>query len=157
METTATQMRRRLLFGRRHVEMADFGGELSGIEASEGASPVLGRKLDIAIAEPMAEDAENVPEILLGVEVMQAGRSDQGKQVAGGGAVVIGANKEPGLSPDGDVLKTTFGGIVVDVQTTIIKETLKSGFLANCSRPAGWDRLGRLGISGGLMHHRRGL
>ena len=38
----------------RDGEGAELGGELSGVEASAGVSPVLGSELEVAVAGPVA-------------------------------------------------------------------------------------------------------
>jgi hypothetical protein len=71
----AVSARRNLLLGRRYrgrnAEVADFGLELSGRDASARCEPVLGRELKVAFAGPVRQDADEVTEVRLRVEAVQ--------------------------------------------------------------------------------------
>ena len=96
-------MRRRLLLCRRRDrfgdgERAELGAQLSGVEEGSGSEPVLRGELDVAVLGPVGQDAEDVAEVLLGVEPVQVGGGDEGQQAGGAGRVVIAADEEPGFS-----------------------------------------------------------
>ena len=99
--SAARGVRSRLLFRRERrgdSERTDLEGELGGVEARTGGRPVLRGELEEAIARPVREHAEDVPEVALGIEVVQAARGDQGEQVARSGAMVIAADEQPALA-----------------------------------------------------------
>lgn len=82
--------------GRRDGERAEVGGELFGVEASAGAGPALRGELEVAVFGPMRQDAQDVAQVELGVELVQSGGGDEGEEVACGLGVVVGSNEEPG-------------------------------------------------------------
>ena len=67
-------VRRGLLFRRRDREGSDLRGELAGVEASAGSGPILGSEFEVAVLRPVREEAEEVAEVRLGVEVVEASR-----------------------------------------------------------------------------------
>ena len=53
-------------------EWAQLALELGGVETGAGREPVARDELEVAIAWPMGQDAEEVAEVGLGVEAMEA-------------------------------------------------------------------------------------
>src|SRR4051794_11783801 len=103
MAKSGRRARQLLLFGRRGErgrdgERAELGGKLDGVEASAGGGPVLGSELEITLARPVPENAEQVAQVELGIEPVQSRGGDEREQVAGGLGVVVAADKEPGAS-----------------------------------------------------------
>src|SRR6188768_226095 len=105
-------IRRGLLFRRRQGEGAHFSGELDGVETSASASPVLRGQLEIPFARPVGEHAEQVAQVRLGVEAVQARRGDEREEVSGALAVRVATNEEPASSSDGNPAQFAFGAIV---------------------------------------------
>src|SRR5690606_17527697 len=99
MGSVARDARSRLLFRRRERrrdgEATDLDRELGGVEARACGRPVLRGELEVAIPRPVSEDAEEVAEVCLGLEGVQAARRDEREQVPGSGAVVVAAHEEP--------------------------------------------------------------
>ena len=62
---------------RRHGERADLAVELGGIEAGAGLSPEVGSQLEVAVSRPVGEHAEEVADVGLGVEAVQACGGDE--------------------------------------------------------------------------------
>ena len=85
---------------RRHGDVPEGQFELRFDHASAGGGPVLGRELEVPVAGPVRHDAEDVGEVVLGVEPVQKARGDEREQVGSSLGVVVGAEKQPGLSPD---------------------------------------------------------
>jgi len=103
--SAARDVRTRLLFRRerrRNGERPDLTRELDGVEAGTSGGPVLRGELEVAISRPVREHAEDVPEVALGIELVQAARGDEREQMPGGNAVVVAANEEPALATYGD-------------------------------------------------------
>lgn len=103
--TMGASIRHRLVFGRRREERrdrdrADLDSQLGGVEASAGSGPILGRQLEIALARPVRQHAEEIAQIRFRVKPMQSCRRDQREDVAGALAVRIAADEEPALSSD---------------------------------------------------------
>lgn len=112
--------------------MADRQLELFAIEPSAGASPVPGREFEVPVARPVRQDADDIREVCLDVELVQDTRGDEGEDVGGGAGVVAGAEKEPGLASDRDRRpEGSLGGIVVDAESAVVEETSKRVALAN--------------------------
>lgn len=65
--STATAVPRK----RRHGHVPDGQLELGFVEASAGARPVLGSELEVPIAGPVRQNADDVGEVSLGVEAVQ--------------------------------------------------------------------------------------
>ena len=97
---------------RRDVEVAEVGVELAGIEASAGGQPVLGGELEEAAARPVGQDAEDVAQVDLGIETVQAGGGDESEEVARGLTVVVAADEEPRLSAGGDPAELALGFVM---------------------------------------------
>lgn len=97
---TRSARSRLLRRGRRDGERTQLSLELGGVEAGPGCQPVAGAQLEEALARPVGQDAEEVAEVGLGIEVVKAGRGDQRHQVAGGLRVVVAADEEPRLATD---------------------------------------------------------
>src|SRR5258706_4069090 len=93
--------RQLLLFGRRGErsgdrERTDLEGELARVEAGAGGGPVAGAELEVALARPVGEDAEEVAQVGLGVERVQARRGDEREEMGGALRMVVAADEEPG-------------------------------------------------------------
>ena len=88
-------------------------------------SPVLGRGLEVAISRPVRNDADDVGEVSLGVELVQLARSDEGEEVRGGLGVAIGAAEHPGFAADRDDAERAFGCVIFEAEPTVIEETAK--------------------------------
>src|SRR5271154_5643630 len=115
-------IRRGLLFRRRHGERADLGGELDGTETRASASPVLRRQLEIPFARPVGQDAEEVAQVRLGIEAVQACRGDEREEVPGALAVRVAADEEPAASSDGNSAQFAFGAIVLQDEATVVED-----------------------------------
>jgi hypothetical protein len=129
-------VRRRLLLRRRgdrlgYRQGADLGGELPGVEASTGGGPVLGSELEVAVLGPVGQDAEDVAEVLLGVEPVQARRGDERKEIAGAGSVIVTADEQPRLATHRDLPQLSLGRVVVYAQPTVVEEAHEGVLLAN--------------------------
>ena len=88
----------RLLFRgqrRRHGDVPDGQREFAFDEARPRGGPVLGCELEIAVAGPVRQHAEDLGEIALGVEPVQLARRDERKEVGGGLGVVVGPEERP--------------------------------------------------------------
>ncbi len=96
-------IRRQLLFRRRRSDGADGRGELIGVEARPCLGPVLGSELEVAIARPNRDQADDGFEVGHGLESVQLARGEKAHQVGGGFGVVIGPKEEPGLATDRDL------------------------------------------------------
>ncbi len=110
--------------------MTDLRLELGGEEAGTGSGPGLGSEFEKAVAGPVRKDADEVPEVSLGVEVVQAGGGDEGEEVASADCVVIAADEDPGLATDGDTSQRPLGAIVLEFQPTVVEEAAEGVLLA---------------------------
>ena len=94
--------RSRLLFRgwrRGHGDGPDLDREFFGNQTGSRLCPVLGRKLDVAVARPEGHDVDHLGEIDLGIEPVELAGGDEGEEIRGGVRVIVGAEEEPGLSP----------------------------------------------------------
>src|SRR5271154_819525 len=124
-------IRRELLFRRRYGEGADLGGELNGTETRASASPVLGRQLEIPFAGPVGQDAEEVAQVRLGVEAVQACRGDEREEVPGALAMRVAADKEPAASPDGNSAQFALRAIILEDETPVVEHAHERLLLAH--------------------------
>src|ERR1019366_9708785 len=132
METTARSARRRLLLrGRRNRERADFVGKLDGVETGAGLRPVLRRELDVAVARPMAKHAEEVAQVLLGVELVESRGGNERKQVAGAGSVVVAAHKQPRLTAGRDFSQLALRMVVVQSKPSVVEKAYERVLVAD--------------------------
>jgi hypothetical protein len=69
-----------------------------GSSRARVAAQDLGGELEVAVAGPVAEDAEQVAQVRLGVEPVQLARGDEREEVGGGLGVVVAADEEPGFA-----------------------------------------------------------
>src|SRR6516225_12011060 len=124
----ARSARRRLLFrGRRHGHVAEGQLELPLVETSAGLDPVLGRELEIAVARPVRQDADDVGEVALDVEAVELARGDEREEVGRSLGVVARAEEEPRLAPDGDGgPQGALGVVVLETKSPVIEEATKS-------------------------------
>src|SRR5690606_2737235 len=100
MTTSATtDLRSRLLFRRRedgrHGDRADLPREVSGVEAGLGGTPVLGSQLEVPVAGPVGEDADHIPQVVHGIEVVEPAGGDEREEVPGTLAVSIAPDEQP--------------------------------------------------------------
>jgi hypothetical protein len=86
-----------LFRGGRDAEGAEVASKLDGIETSASGGPILGSKLEIAVARPVRQNAEHVAQVELGIELVQPSGGDQREEITGCLGVVVGADKEPGV------------------------------------------------------------
>src|SRR5579862_7808434 len=126
---SGTAVRRRLLFGRgvedrREGERAKLEREFARVEAGASGGPVFRGELEVTVLGPMGENAEQVAQVRLGVEAVQAAGRDEREQVGGALAVVVAADEEPGFSSGGDVApKGAFAPVIVEQQAPIVEDT----------------------------------
>ena len=131
-EATRSARNRLLRRGRRgrDGEWAQLALELGGVEAGAGSGPVARGELEVTVARPVGEYAEQVAQVGLGIEVVQPGRGDEGHQVAGGLAVVVTADEEPGLAASSDAAQLALGVVVGQAQAAIVEEACQRATLA---------------------------
>ena len=115
------------LLGRRGRQLRYSDGpqlslEFGGIETFAGGEPVAGAQLEEALARPVRQDTEDVTEVGLGIEAVQARGGDQGEQVAGGLAVIVAADEQPVLAPYGDAAQLALGSVVVEFEPAVVVE-----------------------------------
>src|SRR5262245_6699569 len=100
---TARSARWRLLLGRREQrrrdgEPHDLVLQLDVHETSTRLSPVLRGELEVAVARPLREHAEDIAQVCLGVEAVQPTGAHQREEVGQALGVVAAAAEEPGLA-----------------------------------------------------------
>jgi hypothetical protein len=76
-------------------------GELRDVEPHTGGDPVLGGKLEGAVSGPVGQDAEDVPQVGLGIDAVKACRGDEGQQAGGAGRVIVTPNEGPVVRSSG--------------------------------------------------------
>jgi len=131
--TTIRSARSRLLRRGRRVwdrERTQLALELGGIEASASGEPIAGAELEEALARPVRQDADDVAKVGLRIEAVEPSRSDQGHEVAGGLGMIVAADEHPCFSPDGDATELALGGVVVELEPTVVVEPGERGALA---------------------------
>jgi len=133
--TSRVRSARDRLLGRRNRrlgdgERADLAVELGEIEAHTSCGPIAGTQLEKPVARPVRQDAEEVAQVGLRIEAVEARRGDQREQIACGLGVIVAANEEPVLAPDGDAAELALGGVVVELESTIVVEAGQRSSLA---------------------------
>src|SRR5262249_21991306 len=86
-----------------------------------GARPILRGELEVPVARPIGHDANDVREVALDVEPVQATRGDEREDVRRGLRVIVGAHEEPGLTAGGDRPELALAGIVVEAQPPVVE------------------------------------
>jgi hypothetical protein len=79
----------------------------------------------------MAEDAEEIAQVGLGVEAVELARSEQREEVGGGLGVVIAADEEPSLATDGDAAELALACVVVYFESAVVEEAAERFALAH--------------------------
>lgn len=69
----------------------------SGVERVAGAGPELRSELEVAPARPVRQDGDQIPELALGIQLVQRGRGDERQDVTGGLGVPVAAAKSAAL------------------------------------------------------------
>src|SRR5262249_39091320 len=82
----------------------------------------LRSELEVPVARPVRDHADDLGEVCLGVEPVQLGRGDQGEEVRGGVRVVVRAEKQPRLPSDGDLTQGALRGVVFEAKAPIVEE-----------------------------------
>src|SRR5262245_36190313 len=82
--------------GRANGERTELEGELGLVELGAGFSPVARAQLEIAIARPVSQDAEEVAQVRFGIEAVQL-RGE--KMWPAAWALIVSAAEEPGFRP----------------------------------------------------------
>ena len=78
--------------------------------------PVPGGELEVPALGPMREDAEQVAQIDLGIEPMQARRGDEREDVTRCRGVVVASYRHPGLSSDSNSPELALGAVSAHVE-----------------------------------------
>ena len=102
--------------------------------------PVSESEARLRLAALLGQHAEQLSEIRLGIEAVEARRGDQRHQVASGVGMVIAANEQPCLAANRDAAKLALGGIVVEPQATVVVESCQGGALAMGVAECGAER-----------------
>jgi hypothetical protein len=133
--TNARSGRRALLFRGdrwRDGQGPERLGELSGIEASACGGPVLGSKLDVAVARPERHDANDLGWMRLGIETVELTRDDEREEVRSRSRVVVGAEGEPCLSTGADRRsESTLAVAVRERQPAVLEEAAERLLMPN--------------------------
>jgi hypothetical protein len=75
--------------------------------------------------------AEDVAKVFLGVEPVEAGRGDEGQEVAGAGGMIVAADEEPGLAAHRDLPQLSLGCVVVGAKPAVVEEAHEGILLAD--------------------------
>ena len=86
----------------RDREPADLELELIRIEACARGAPVAKSQFDVAITWPERQDAEHIPQIHFGVELVEPCGGDQGKEIGGSLTMIVTANEQPSVTACGE-------------------------------------------------------
>jgi hypothetical protein len=87
--------------------------------------------LEVAVLGPVHEHPEQVPEVQLGIEVVELARGDEREEVGRRLGVIVAADEEPRLAADSDAPQLALGDVVVEAQSTIVEEAPERGPLAH--------------------------
>src|SRR5690606_29552899 len=86
---------------------------------------------------PQGKDAENVPEVRFGLEIVEPALGDEAEEAARGLGMLIAPDEEPRLATDGDVSKLAFGDVVVELEAAVVEEPLECVLLTACIAQGG--------------------
>lgn len=131
--TTRMRSARGWLLGRawrRQGDEAVLAGELVRVEASARGGPVLRGEGQSVGRGPLGEDADELGEVLLGVEAVEPGGGDEGHDRGGGPGVVVAACEEPVLASDGDAAEGALASVVVERQAAVLERAQEGRALA---------------------------
>src|SRR5260370_40084756 len=96
------------------------GGELCGEGGSVAGSPAPGQEVVDLLGRVGGEASEDVAQVGFGIEAVELGGLDQGVHGGGALAAVVGAGEQPVLAAEGDGAHGAFGGVVVDLQASVV-------------------------------------
>jgi hypothetical protein len=86
-----------------------------------GFDVVLGQQIVDAACWMVGDARDGVAQPSLGIDAAQLGALDQGLDRGGTLAALVGAGEQLVLATKGDAAECAFGGIVVDLETTIVE------------------------------------
>lgn len=133
---TSTTSARRLLLGRvvrrerrGDRERSDLGLELDRVEASTGDLPEERRELEVAVGGPVGHHADDVPEVLLGIESVEPRRCDKREDATDARGVIVAAGKEPSFAADCRAPERALRSVVVEHEPAVVEEARERGLL----------------------------
>ena len=95
-------------------------------DARPRGGPVLGGELEIATARPVGQDVDDLGEVALGVEPVELTGRDEREEVGGGAGVIVGAEKQPRFSSDGDAPQGALALVARYRQPAVVEEATQS-------------------------------
>ena len=103
--------------------------ELSGDESRAGPTPESRGELEQSCSGPLGQDAEQIPQIGLGVELVEAAGGDERNQNGGSLSVLVGADEKPIVATDGDAPQLSLGVVVGDFEPPVFEIAAERFFL----------------------------
>lgn len=108
--------------GGGHIEAAELGRELILFEGGASRSPVLGGEFEESRSRPVRQDADDVAQVALGVEVVEPGGRDERQDVPRALGVGIAAREERRVADTHDLAQSILGQVVVESQSAVVEE-----------------------------------
>ena len=91
----------------------------------ESLLPVGGGELEHAIAGPGADEAEQITDVAVGLDAVEAGASEQRDEGDVGEGAVVAAEEEPVLAADHLAPQVELAEVVVEGEPTVVEESLQ--------------------------------
>src|SRR5450755_2065083 len=135
---------------RKHDAAEDVGGQLVlSFGLLESLLPIGGSEFEQEISGPGAEQAEQVPEIAVGLDAVQACTGEQGYEHGVDDGAVVAADEEPVSTSEDLPAQIQFADVVVCGEAAVVEEATQRDALVG--------RVAESGLNGRLVEHARQL
>src|SRR3954467_14219246 len=111
---------------RKHDAAEDVGGQLVlSFGLLESLLPIGGGELEQALFGPSADQAEQIPEVSVGLDAMESRAGEERDEDGVDGGAVVTADEEPVSSPENLTPQTQLTDVVVCGEPAVIEEALQ--------------------------------
>src|SRR6187402_706525 len=108
---------------RKHDAAEDVGGQLVlSFGLLESLLPIGGSELEQAIAGPGADQAEQVPEVAMGLDAVEARAGEERDEHGVDGGAIVAADEQPVSAPEDLAAQIQLADVVVCGEPTIVEE-----------------------------------
>src|SRR6185369_10347140 len=97
----------------------------------ESLLPIDGGEFEQAIGRPGANQAEQITDVTVGLDVVQPGTGEQGNESGVGQGAIVAADKQPVSAPENLPAQIELADVVVCGESTVVDETPKRDALVS--------------------------
>ena len=112
-------------------EGSELVGELPRVESSAGCGPEPGGELEVPVLGPGGQDADELAEVQVGIELVELRRVDEAHDVVAGLGVAVAAAEEPVLTPDRDASQPALRTVVGHLEAAVAQERGERSAMSN--------------------------